>query len=408
LIDYSIYQKEASCLEHWPGSASWISHECTRVHSVLILRELGAEVIKIEFRDGGDACRTVPPITGGGEGYAFSILNRGKKGITLELKSEEGQNIARELVGKADILLENFTPGVMGRLGLGYEDVKKINPGLIYASLSGFGQTGPNSTKAAFDLVGQAVGGMMSVTGFPENPPTKCGPAIADLGGGAFTVIAVLAAMQHRNSAGQGQRLDISLQDCIWLLTAVETLAHHVLYNQSGQRCGNMHPSIVPWNTYRTKDGYVVICIVTIGQWQKLAEIMGRADLIEDPDSLSLVARIQRREELDPIVAEWVSGFTMAELQQIMDRVGLPYAPVMDTAQIVKDPHMNSREMTVDVEQMISGTLKMPGTVFKMSETPGDPFKPAPFLGENNTEIYGELLGYSEEKIGELAAREII
>ena len=374
----------------------------------MILREFGAEVIKVEFRESGDACRTLPPLTEAGEGYTFTILNRGKKSITLELKSEEGQKIARDLIAKSDILLENFKPGVADRVGIGWEQVKKTNPRLIYASLSGFGQTGPNSARAAFDTIAQAMGGLMSVTGFPDAAPTKSGPAVADLGGGAFTVIAILAALQHRNSSGKGQRLDISLQDCIWLMTAVETLAQYVLYGESGKRMGNMHPGIVPWNSYRVKDGYSCICIVTVGHWQKLAEIMGRQDLIQDPESLSLSARLPRRAEIDGIVAEWVKNKTMKELQEIMDEAELPCAPVMDTAQLVNDPHIKSREMVVDVEQMISGTLKMPGTVFKLSETPGDPSNPAPFLGEHNSEIYTGLLGLSEEKVEELAERQII
>ncbi len=374
----------------------------------MILRELGAEVIKIEFRESGDACRTIPPITEGGEGYIFSILNRGKKSITLEMREGQGQQIARELLSKSDVLLENFTPGVMDRLNLGWKDVSKLNPGLIYASLSGFGQTGPNAFRAAYDTVAQAMGGLMSVTGFPENPPTKCGPAIADLSGGAYTVIAILAALQHRNSSGRGQRIDISLQDCIWLITAVETVAPYVLSGRSPGRIGNMHPSIVPWNNYHAKDGYVVICIVTIGQWQKLAEVIGRKDLIEDADTLSLASRIQRREELDSIVADWVKDRTVADIQRIMDEASLPCAPVMDTEKLINDPHILDRRMVVDVEQMISGPLKMPGSVFKLSATPGDPTAPAPFLGEHNSEIYGGLLGYSEEKIEELLTKGII
>ncbi len=374
----------------------------------MILRELGAEVIKIEFRESGDACRTIPPITEGGEGYIFSILNRGKKSITLEMREGQGQQIARELLSKSDVLLENFTPGVMDRLNLGWKDVSKLNPGLIYASLSGFGQTGPHAFRAAYDTVAQAMGGLMSVTGFPENPPTKCGPAIADLSGGAYTVIAILAALQHRNSSGRGQRIDISLQDCIWLITAVETVAPYVLSGRSPGRIGNMHPSIVPWNNYHAKDGYVVICIVTIGQWQKLAEVIGRKDLIEDADTLSLASRIQRREELDSIVADWVKDRTVADIQRIMDEASLPCAPVMDTEKLINDPHILDRRMVVDVEQMISGPLKMPGSVFKLSATPGDPTAPAPFLGEHNSEIYGGLLGYSEEKIEELLTKGII
>jgi len=374
----------------------------------MILRELGAEVIKIEFRESGDACRTIPPITEGGEGYIFSILNRGKKSITLEMRDEEGQRIARELIKRSDVLLENFTPGVMDRLNLGWKDVSELNSRIVYASLSGFGQTGPNAGRAAYDTVAQAMGGLMSVTGFPENPPTKCGPAIADLSGGAYTVIAILAALQHRNSSGRGQRVDVSLQDCIWLMTAVETLAPYVLSGHSAGRIGNMHPSIVPWNNYRAKDGYIVLCVVTIGQWQKLAEVIGRTDLIEDPDTLSLASRAERREELDMIVADWVKGRTVADIQKIMDEASLPCAPVMDTERLINDPHIGSRQMVVDVEQMISGPLKMPGTVFKLSATPGDPSEPAPFLGEHNIEIYGGLLGYSEAKIEELIGQGII
>jgi CoA:oxalate CoA-transferase len=374
----------------------------------MILRELGAEVIKIEFRESGDACRTIPPITEGGEGYAFSILNRGKKSITLELKSEEGREISLELAAKADILLENFSPGVMDRLGLGWEVVNKVNPNLIYASLSGFGQTGPNAARPAFDTIAQAMGGLMSVTGFPENPPTKSGPPIADLGGGAYTVIAILAALQHRNSSGKGQRVDISLQDCIWLMTAVESLGHYFLTGKSPGRMGNMHPGIVPWNAYKVKDGYAVLCIVTIGHWQKMAEVMGRMDLVSDPVTLSLASRVERRSELDLILADWVKDKTLAELQALMDEAGLPCAPVMDTGQLVNDAHVNSREMTVQVEQMLSGPLPMPGTIFKLSETPGDPLNPAPFLGEHNNEVYTELLGYSEEKIAGLMDKGII
>ncbi|MGA2367194.1 MAG: CoA transferase [Dehalococcoidia bacterium] len=374
----------------------------------MILRELGAEVIKVEFRESGDACRTIPPITDAGEGYTFSMLNRGKKSITLELKTEEGQKIARELIAKCDVLLENFKPGAMDRLGLGWDDVKKINPGLIYASLSGFGQTGPYAHKPAFDMVAQAMGGLMSVTGFPENPPTKCGPPIADLGGGAYTVIGILAALQHRHSTGVGQHVDISLQDFVWATTAVESLAAYALTGNPPGRIGNMHPGIVPWNVYQARDGYVVLCILTIGHWQKFSRIIGRADLVEDPDQCAMVLRVGRRVELDGIVAAWVKDRTVAEIVQMMDEAELPCSPVLDTAQMVNDPHMKSREMTVEVEQMISGPLKMPGTVFKLSETPGDPFNPAPFLGEHNSEVYTELLGYSEEKLGELMDAEIV
>jgi crotonobetainyl-CoA:carnitine CoA-transferase CaiB-like acyl-CoA transferase len=374
----------------------------------MILRELGAEVIKVEFRESGDACRTIPPITEGGEGYIFTILNRGKKSITLELREPEGRQLALDLIAKADILLENFTPGVMDKMGLGYKDVKKVNRRLIYASLSGFGHYGPYTRKPAFDMVAQAMGGLMSVTGFPENPPTKCGPAVGDLSGGLYTTISILAALQYKNTTGLGQHIDISLQDCVWALTSVETLAPYFLLKQPAERIGNMHPQLVPWNAYRASDGYIVICIVTIGQWRDMARLMKRPDLIEDPDSLPLVERVKKRTELDKVVAGWVAPMTVAEVQGLLEDAGLPCAPIMDTEKIVSDPHIQARQMVTEVEQMISGPIHVPGTVFKLSETPGNPNHPAPFLGEHNEEIYTALLGYSEEKIAELMGRDII
>jgi len=188
----------------------------------MLLQDLGAEIIKVEIPESGDAARSVPPITEGGEGYIFINLNRGKKSITLNLGTEKGREIARELVLKADIITENFSAGVMDRLGLGYEELSKINPSLIYASLSGFGHTGPYCSRVAFDIVAQAMGGLMSVTGFPDNPPTKVGPAMADFLGGLYTALSILAALRHKEKTGEGQTIDISLQDCIWAITAIE------------------------------------------------------------------------------------------------------------------------------------------------------------------------------------------
>lgn len=384
----------------------------TRMHAgpicTMFMAELGAEVIKVEMRGSGDANRQIPPITDGGESHIYAILNRGKKSITLDTRTEEGRKIALELIAKSDVLIENYAPGVMKRMGLEYDAVTKVNSKIIYVSISGFGQSGPNSSRVSYDIVAQAMGGLMSVTGFPENPPTKCGPAIADQSGGFFASMGIMAALLYRNSSDQGQYLDISLQDCVWLQTSIEALPFYIANKIVPRRLGNTHEALVPWNLYKAKDGYVVIACITIGQWQKLANIMRRADLISDPDKLSLVYRVQHRDKFDSIVAEWTTGFTVAELQKLMDDAGLACSPVMDTAQILNDPHMNSREMIIEIEQSLSGKLKSPGTVFKMSKTPGNPLKSAAFLGEHNAEIYGNLLGYSELKIRELMDKEII
>jgi CoA:oxalate CoA-transferase len=374
----------------------------------VLLQELGAEVIKIEFRESGDAVRTIPPITEGGEGYTFMVVNRGKKSITLDLRSKDGRQIALDLISKSDVLVENFAPGVMKKLGLSYDDAIKVSPNLIYASMSGFGQEGPSSNRLAFDMVAQAMGGLMSLTGFPDSPPTKCGPSVADMGGGLYAAVAILAALYHRLVTDKGQYIDMSMQDCIWAMSSVEAAGAYFVNGRVPHRIGNEYQNIVPWNAYKAKDGFVCICIVTVGHWQKFAGLMERPDLALDPQSLPLVSRVQNRHGLNAAVAEWVKDKTVDQVLQLMDKAELPAAPVMDLAQVVNDPQIVKRQMVVEVEQMLSGPVKMPGSVFKMSRTPGDPYKPSPFLGEHNSEVYSGLLGYSDEKITALMEKEII
>jgi CoA:oxalate CoA-transferase len=374
----------------------------------LQLQELGADVIKVEFRESGDAVRTIPPITEGGEGYTFMVVNRGKKSVTLDLRSKEGREIALDLIKKSDILVENFAPGVMKKLGLSYEDAVKVKPDIIYASMSGFGQEGPSANRLAFDMVAQAMGGLMSLTGFPDSPPTKCGPSVADMGGGLYATVAVLAALHYRDKTGEGQYIDMSMQDCIWAMTAVEAAGSYFINGTVPHRIGNEYQNIVPWNAYKAKDGFVIICVVTVGHWQKFADLIGRPDLVSDPDSLPLVWRVQNRSRLNEAASLWVKAKTVAEVLALMDEAGLPAAPVMDLAQVAGDPQIAKRQMVVEVEQLLSGPVKMPGSVFKLSRTPGDPCQPSPFLGEHNSEVYTGLLGYSDEKIGELMEKQVI
>lgn len=376
---------------------------CTEIFS-----EMGAEVIKVEFRGSGDALRTLPPLTEAGEGYFFMSVNRGKKSVTLDVRSPEGKELVYTLLKRSDILVENFAPGVMKRLGLDYESVKKINSRIIYASISGFGQDGPNSHRLAFDMVGQAMGGIMSVTGFKGNPPTKCGPSIADMGGGLYAAVGVLAALHHRNMTGEGQYMDISMQDCMWAMAAPESAGTYFLEGKIPSGMGNLHPSIVPWDTYKATDGYVAICILTVGHWQAFAELMGRKDLIQDPESLMMTERLKKRDFLHAIIDRWIHGKSVAEVLSLMEKADLPAAPVMNVEQIVNDPHVQHREMIVEVEQLLSGPVKMPGTVIKMSGTPCDATNAAPFLGQHNSEVYTELLGLSEDKLGEYMEKGII
>jgi crotonobetainyl-CoA:carnitine CoA-transferase CaiB-like acyl-CoA transferase len=377
-------------------------------YCTMLLRGLGAEVLKVEIPEGGDAARTIPPLTEGEESYIFVILNRGKKSITLNLNTEKGQKIARELVKEADVVVENFSPGVMDRLGLGYKDLKVINTSLIYASISGFGHTGPRSLQPAYDLIAQAMGGLMSVTGFPDNPPTKAGPAIADFWGGLNATVSILAALRHRDRTGEGQAIDISLQDSVWEITAIEHAPLYFLGEGVPQRYGNGGFNYSPYGTYPAKDGHVVIPILTVAQWEKFVKAIGRADLIGVQKYATQRERAVNRDEIDAMVSEWTKARTVIEIVNVLSNAGLPCSPIPTFDQVANDSQLLSRQMIAEVEQTVSGKLKVPGSAVKLSKTPADVSLPAPFLGEHNYEVFCELLGYSEQEIKELADDGII
>jgi crotonobetainyl-CoA:carnitine CoA-transferase CaiB-like acyl-CoA transferase len=374
----------------------------------MMLAELGADVIKVEVPGGGDAIRTTAPLTEGQESYRFVALNRGKRDITLNLNSEEGQRICRELVGKCDVLVENFTPGVMEGYGLGYEELKRYNPRLIYVSISGFGYTGPYRSRVAFDTIIQAMGGLISVNGFPDSPPTKVGPAIADFLGGIFSIIAILAALQYRSRTKQGQFVDISMQDCIWYITAIQFLPLYILTGKEPPRLGNRQIEVTPFSIYKAKDGYIVIGVVTVAQWHRLLEVIGREDLKDVPEYAGQATRIEHADQIEAIVETWTKERTVDEMLNVLEAADLACSPVPTFGQVANDPQLASRNMQVEVEQLISGKLRVPGSVFKMSQTPGDPTEPAPFLGQHNAEVYSNLLGYDHATIDRLQREGII
>ena len=374
----------------------------------MILAELGADVIKVEVPGGGDAIRTTAPLTEGQESYRFVALNRGKRDITLNLNSEEGQRICRELVAKCDVLVENFTPGVMEGYGIGYEELKRYNPRLIYVSISGFGCTGPYRSRVAFDTIIQAMGGLISVNGFPDSPPTKVGPAIADFLGGIFSIIAILAALQYRSRTKQGQFVDMSMQDCIWYITAIQFLPLYILTGKEPPRLGNRQIEVTPFSIYKAKDGYIVIGVVTVAQWNRLLEVIGREDLNDVPEYAGQATRIEHAEQIEAIVEAWTKERKVDEMLKILGAADLACSPVPTFGQVANDPQLASRNMVVDVEQIISGRLKVPGSVFKMAKTPGDATQPAPFLGQHNAEVYSELLGYDQKTIDRLQHEGVI
>ena len=374
----------------------------------MMMAELGAEIIKVEIPNGGDAMRYLWPLTEGGESYVGVILNRGKKSVSLNLRSDVGKEILKKLVKEVDILVENFATGVMERLGLGYEDLRKINPSLIYASITGFGHTGPDAKRVAYDMLAQARGGIMSVTGYKDGPPIKAAPAIADYLGGVHAVITILAALRYRDATGKGQSIDLSLQEGIWLLTAIEHCGYYFLYGKAYERRGNEALANAPSGCYPTKDGWVVMNVPTDEEWARLSRAMHQEELITDPKYCTISLRVKNRDEVNDIVSKWTRELTMeeAEKELMAAKVACSKVPTFD--QIPNDPQLLSRNMIVEVEQKRSGKMKVPGSVFKMSETPGNAEVAAPFVGENNSEIYGGLLGYTEKELKEMKDKGII
>jgi CoA:oxalate CoA-transferase len=372
----------------------------------LLLKELGAEIIKVE-RPEGDAVRNDAPLTNGLESGTFIILNRGKKGITVNLKTEKGRDICRELAKQVDVVIENFSCGTMDKLGLGSEDLRKLNPGLIYASITAYGHTGPRRDDPGYDPVIQAMGGMTSVTGMPDNP-TKCGVAIADFGAGLFTTTAIMAAIVHRMKTGEGQSIDISLQDCIWMLTSIEFSPHYFINGKVPPRLGNGHPAMTPGNLYPARDGSVRIDTGVLGQVERLYRVMGRDDLLGTPLASNQKERIKHREEIDTLVAEWTRTRSTKEIVTLLKGVDVPCVRVPTFDEVCNDPQLKNRGMIAAVEQMVSGKVTVPGSVFKLSRTPGGVKSPAPFLGEHNNEVYSNILGYSEQEIADLTSNGII
>jgi len=369
----------------------------------LLLRDLGAGIIKVERTVGGDPVRNDAPRTEGLEGGTFIILNRGKKSITLNLGEEKGRDICRALAKKVDVVIENFTPGTMDKLGLGSQELCKLNPKLIYASVSAFGHTGPRKDDIGYDPIVQAMGGLASVTGFPDSPPTKCGVAIADFSSGLFAALAIVAALVHRSKTGEGQTIDMSLQDCIWLLSAIEYAPYYFLEGRVPQRTGNGHPTMTPGNLYPAKDGSVIIATGVLAQVQRLFRLIGGEDLVNSPLCSQQSERIKYKGQIDALVAEWTKARSMEEIVNQLKNIDVPCSMVPSFDQVCNDPHLLSREMIVEVEQVVSGKVKTPGSLFKLSKTPGDVKFPAPFHGEHNLEVYSGMLGYTEQEIMNLA-----
>lgn len=383
----------------------------TQVYSgpfcTLLLKDLGADVIKVERPGSGDLVRHDIPHTEGLEGGPFIILNRGKKSVTIDLKTEKGIAICKEIVKKVDVLVENFSPGTMDKLGLGSEDLCKLNPRLIYASISAFGQTGPRRDYPGFDPVAQAMGGMTIVTGFPDQP-VRCGISVADFSTGLFTTLSIVGAVIYQMKTGEGQRIDMSMQEAIWQLTSIEFAPYYFLNVPPPPRLGNGHAGMIPCNLYPTKNGRIFISTGVLIQLHNLYKVMGREDLINTALGGNQAERYHHRDEIDAAISAWTKTKTTEEIMETLSKVDVPFSILPSFEEVCNDPQLISRNAIIEVEQTISGKVKTPGSLFKMSKTPGKIDYPAPFLGENTMEVFSDLLGYTNEEIAQLTAEGII
>jgi CoA:oxalate CoA-transferase len=372
----------------------------------MLLADMGADVIKLEIPGRGDDSRQFPPFKEN-ESMYYVNLNRGKKSITLNLKSDEGKNIFKELVKQSDILLENFRPGTMEKLGLGYEELKKINPRLIYSAISGFGQTGPYRHRPGYDIIGQAMGGLLSITGWPDGPPTRSGTAIGDILSSLFCTIGVLAALQIRKQTGQGQLVDVSLVDSVF--AALENIPQ--VYYVDGhvpERIGNRYEFIYPYDTFKVKDGWVVIGIANDSLWARFLNATG-LELEDDPRFKSNPLRVKNHADLREILEKWIRDMTKNEIMDIMNEAGVPSCPIYDIKEASEDPHIQgARQMVQEIDQPGLGTVKVQGNPIKMSLTNPHPRGPAPSLGGDTYDVLKNLLGLSDEVLHSLEEKGVI
>ena len=374
----------------------------------MILADLGAEVIKVEMPGRGDDTRVWGPPFIKGESAYFLCLNRNKKSITLNLKNEKGREILYKLVQKCDVFLENFKPGVTKRLRMDYETICKINPRIIYCSITGFGQSGPYRDYPAYDIVIQGMGGLMGITGEPDRPPVRIGVAITDIGAGMYAAIAILSALIAREKTKKGQWIDVSLLDSTvsWMTYMA---ANYFATGMVPKRMGSAHPNIVPYQCFKARDGkYLTVAVGNDRIWKNFCEALGLENMVENPKFATNPKRVENRDELIPVLEKVFLSRTRDEWIEILLKKGVPCGPVYAMDEVFRDPQVLHRKMLVEIEHPKVGKIKQIGIPMKFSETPGEIKVPPPLLGQHTEEILKNLLGYSEEEINQLRSEEVI
>ncbi|MFD4818053.1 CaiB/BaiF CoA transferase family protein [Peribacillus butanolivorans] len=376
-------------------------------YCTLLLGYLGAEVIKLEPVNGGELLRK----RSGNEGaqFPFLMLNNNKKCITLNLKHEKGKKLFFELVKQVDVVIENFSTGVMDRLGFSYEKLQSLNPSIIYASGTGFGSTGPYKDLPAMDLTIQALSGIMSITGFDDKPPVKTGPAMADFFGGIHLFGGVMTALFKKAKTGMGDRVEVSMFDAVYPSLA-SSLGYYFGHKEQPPRTGNRHGGLAeaPYNVYPTLDGHIAIFCVNDKHWANLMNVMDLIELIDDPRYSTIPERVKRIDELDRMISDWTSKFNKKDLFQLLNKNNVPSASVQDLDDIHKDEHYRATKMINEIDHPVHGKIIVPGTPIKLQSHDDFEIQPAPQLGEHNWEIYHQMVGITANEFKSLMELQVI
>ncbi len=370
---------------------------------------LGADVIKIE-PPGGEPGRRALSESPDLDAWFFLMLNGNKKSVTLDLKTAEGRALLKKMVERGDVLIENFGPGSFERLGFGYDDLRRMNPRIISASVKGFGSTGPYANYKSFEMIAQAMGGAMSVTGTADGPPTKVEAGLGDTGAGLHLAIGILAAIVQRQTTGAGQRIEVAQQDAVLNLVRIHFREHYSTGKPVPRR-GNRSPGGAPSNMYRCRpfgpNDYVFIHCATLEMWKTFAKILARPELGDDPTLADRLGRVARNDELDALVEAWTEKRTKHEAMETLGAAGIPCGAVLDSGEVLTDPSLVQRGMVIDLDHPTRGRFPMPGNPVRMSDSPTE-VKRAPLLGEHNAEVFGGWLGCSVDELTALEKKKVI